>query len=80
MEENIGTRINADRTAEAVQTLSWTSTSAQHGAIATGCPFCRVMISDVLTAQQSDLRAPESMEVLDVAQLLLESVKRSTPE
>jgi Fe-S oxidoreductase len=80
MEENIGTRINADRTAEAVQTLSWTSTSAQHGAIATGCPFCRVMISDGLTAQQSDLRAPESMEVLDVAQLLLESVKRSTPK
>jgi Fe-S oxidoreductase len=77
MEENIGTRINADRTAEAVRTLSWTSTSAQHGAIATGCPFCRVMLSDGLTAQQADGTAPESMEVLDVAQLLLESVNRA---
>ena len=80
MEETIGTRINADRTAEAVQTLSWTSTSAEHGAIATGCPFCRVMLTDGLTAQQADGGAPESMEVLDVAQLLLESVKRAPEE
>jgi Fe-S oxidoreductase len=78
MEENIGTRINADRTAEAVQTLSWTSTSAQQGAIATGCPFCRVMLTDGLTAQQADGTAPPSMEVLDVAQLLLESVNRNS--
>jgi len=78
MEEKIGTRINADRTAEAVQTLSWTSTSAEHGAIATGCPFCRVMLTDGLTAQQADGTAPPSMEVLDVAQLLLESVNRGS--
>jgi Fe-S oxidoreductase len=79
MEESIGTRINADRTAEAVRALSWSSTSGEQAAIATGCPFCRVMLSDGLTAQQADGGAPESMEVLDVAQLLLESVKRSTP-
>jgi Fe-S oxidoreductase len=79
MEESIGTRINADRTAEAVRALSWSSTSGDHAAIATGCPFCRVMLSDGLTAQQADGDAPESMEVLDVAQLLLESVRRSTP-
>jgi Fe-S oxidoreductase len=79
MEESIGTRINADRTAEAVQALSWSSTSGEHAAIATGCPFCRVMLSDGLTAQQAGGDAPESMEVLDVAQLLLESVRRSAP-
>jgi Fe-S oxidoreductase len=79
MEESIGTRINSDRTAEAVTALSWSSTSGEHAAIATGCPFCRVMLSDGLTAQQADGGAPESMEVLDVAQLLLESVRRSTP-
>ncbi len=78
MEETIGTRINADRTAEAIDTLSWTSTSARNGAIATSCPFCRVMLTDGLTAQQADGMAPETMEVLDVAQLLLESVNRGS--
>ena len=48
------------------------------GTIATGCPFCRVMLTDGLTAQQADGTAPETTEVLDVAQLLLESVKRGS--
>jgi Fe-S oxidoreductase len=68
MEEQIGTRINLERTSEAV------GTGAQR--IATGCPFCRVMLSDGVTAQQSDGKAPDSMEVVDVAQLLLDSVRR----
>lgn len=70
MEENIGTRINASRTAEAV------ATGAER--IATGCPFCKVMLSDGLTAQQADGAAREEVEVLDVAQLLLASVKRGS--
>ena len=76
MEEKIGTRINADRTAEAVTTLEAAGAGTGPAAIATGCPFCRVMLSDGLTAQQADGSAPESVEVLDVAQLLLESVRR----
>ncbi|MGH3383223.1 MAG: (Fe-S)-binding protein [Nocardioidaceae bacterium] len=68
MEEKIGERINNNRTAEAV------ATGADQ--IATGCPFCRVMLSDGLTAQQAAGQAREEVEVLDVAQLLLESVKR----
>ena len=75
MEEKIGTRINVNRTEEAVQTLQLAD-SGGRGAIATGCPFCRVMLSDGLTGMQADGRAPESVEVLDVAQLLLESVHR----
>ncbi|WP_170304543.1 (Fe-S)-binding protein [Microlunatus speluncae] len=78
MEETIGTRINANRTDEAVATLAATN-GVDHGgrgAIATGCPFCRVMLTDGLAAKQADQSAPESIEVLDVAQLLLESVKR----
>ncbi|MGL5811282.1 MAG: heterodisulfide reductase-related iron-sulfur binding cluster [Nocardioides sp.] len=67
MEESIGERINANRTAEAVATGA--------SAIAVGCPFCRVMLSDGLTAAQASGEAPESVEVLDVAQLLLASVK-----
>jgi Fe-S oxidoreductase len=67
MEETIGTRINETRTAEAV------ATGADQ--IAVGCPFCRVMLSDGLTSQQANGKAREEVEVLDVAQLLLASVK-----
>ncbi|MFP5283837.1 MAG: (Fe-S)-binding protein, partial [Actinomycetes bacterium] len=74
MEERIGTRINADRTQEALTTLARADGSGS-AAIATGCPFCRVMLSDGLTAAQGE-GASENVEVLDVAQLLLESVRR----
>ena len=67
MEENIGERINLNRTKEAV------GTGADQ--IAVGCPFCRVMLSDGLTAQQAKGEAREEVEVLDVAQMLLASVK-----
>ena len=46
MEEKLGTRINTNRTEEAV------ATGADQ--IAVGCPFCRVMLSDGLTAAQAD--------------------------
>ena len=68
MEEKIGERINVNRTTEAV------GTGADQ--IAVGCPFCRVMLSDGLTALQADGKAREEVEVLDVAQMLLASVKR----
>jgi Fe-S oxidoreductase len=61
MEEKIGTRINLNRVDEAI------STGAQEVAVA--CPFCRVMVGDGMVARQSDV------EVLDVAQVLLRSVK-----
>jgi Fe-S oxidoreductase len=68
MEEKIGQRINSARTDEAVATGATD--------IATSCPFCRVMLSDGLTAKQADGSAGENVQVLDVAQLLLESVRR----
>lgn len=67
MEENIGERINLNRTKEAV------GTGADQ--IAVGCPFCRVMLSDGLTAEQAKGNAREEVEILDVAQMLLASVK-----
>ncbi|HEU4947903.1 MAG TPA: (Fe-S)-binding protein [Kribbella sp.] len=70
MEEKLGTRINLNRTTEAVETGA--------DRIATGCPFCRVMLSDGLTAKQADGSAREEVEVADVAQLLLASVKRGS--
>ncbi|MGA0867055.1 MAG: (Fe-S)-binding protein, partial [Candidatus Nanopelagicaceae bacterium] len=61
MEEKLGTRINLNRVDEAI------ATGAEE--IAVGCPFCRVMVSDGVTGKGADV------EVLDVAQALLRSVK-----
>ncbi|MDP9219997.1 MAG: (Fe-S)-binding protein, partial [Actinomycetota bacterium] len=72
MEEKLGTRINSNRTAEAV------ATGADR--IAIGCPFCRVMLTDGLSAAQSDGSAREEVEVVDVAQMLLAAVRPAPPE
>ena len=61
MEEKIGSRINLNRVDEAI------ATGAQE--IAVACPFCRVMTGDGVIARDS------KVEVLDVAQALLRSVK-----
>ncbi|MGL4306672.1 MAG: (Fe-S)-binding protein [Mycobacteriaceae bacterium] len=71
MEEKIGKRINVDRVDEALDT--------DPKKIATGCPFCRVMLTDGVTARQ-ELGQGEGVEVVDVAQLLLESIKRIDPQ
>ncbi|WP_277676058.1 (Fe-S)-binding protein [Saccharopolyspora rectivirgula] len=68
MEERIGKRINLERVDEALGTAPTK--------IATGCPFCRVMLTDGLTSRQNEKAASESVEVVDVAQLLLSAVKR----
>jgi Fe-S oxidoreductase len=71
MEEKLGTRINTNRTEEAI------GTGAER--IAIGCPFCRVMMSDGLTAAQSEGKGAD-VEVVDVAQMLLAAVKRRDDE
>ena len=68
MEEKSGKRINLERTDEAL------ATGAEK--IVTGCPFCKVMLSDGLTARQGESQG-EGVEVLDVAQMLLAGVKGS---
>ena len=70
MEEKIGKRINLERTDEALSVLPETGA----GQIATGCPFCRVMLTDGLTARQEQGRGTD-VEVVDVAQMLLAGVK-----
>lgn len=70
MEENIGKRINVDRVDEALST--------NPKKIATGCPFCRVMLTDGVTARQEQGQG-EGVEVVDVAQLMLNSVTRLDP-
>ncbi|MBV1853298.1 (Fe-S)-binding protein [Catellatospora tritici] len=62
MEERIGKRINVERTEEALATGAKT--------IAVGCPFCSTMITDGVRS-----KGEESVEVIDVATVLLKSVK-----
>lgn len=68
MEEKLGTRINNNRTEEAL------ATGADR--IAIGCPFCKVMLSDGLNAAIQDGKATDAVEVVDVAQMLLAAVRR----
>jgi len=67
MEEKVGKRINLERTDEALDTGA--------DKIVTGCPFCRVMLTDGLTARQDSGAARAEVEVVDVAQMLLAGVK-----
>jgi Fe-S oxidoreductase len=67
MEERIGKRINTERIEEALGTNPDT--------ISTGCPYCLVMLGDAVSAKKSSGEAKESLEVVDVAQLLARSVR-----
>ncbi|HZA12041.1 (Fe-S)-binding protein [Mycobacterium sp.] len=71
MEEHIGKRVNHERVDEALMTVG------DSAKIATGCPFCRVMMTDGLTDRQDEGKG-EGVEVLDVAQLLLGALDRGT--
>ena len=66
MEERIGKRINTERIDEALGTDPDT--------ISTGCPYCMVMLGDAIAAKKSSGEAKETLEVIDVAQLLVRSV------
>jgi Fe-S oxidoreductase len=67
MEERIGKRINTERIDEALGTDPDT--------ISTGCPFCLVMLGDAVAAKRGSGEAKESLEVVDVAQLLVRSIQ-----
>ncbi len=66
LEENIGKRINLERTDQALLTGA--------DVVSTACPFCMVMIDDALKARQAEGVADESKRVLDVAQILESSL------
>ncbi|HEY3546510.1 MAG TPA: (Fe-S)-binding protein, partial [Propionicimonas sp.] len=70
MEETAGTRISTDRAAEAIGTGART--------IATACPFCTVMLTDGVAANGRGT-GDGAVTVVDVAQLLLESVRPTPP-
>jgi len=67
MEERIGQRINTDRIEEAL--------ALEPDTISTACPFCLVMLGDAVSAKKGSGEAKDSLEVVDVAQLLARSVR-----
>ncbi|MBF6214939.1 (Fe-S)-binding protein [Nocardia puris] len=75
MEEQLGKRINVDRVDEGLGALTESANGSGPGKIATGCPFCRVMLTDGVTARQEKGEG-EGVEVVDVAQLMLDAIDR----
>ncbi|HEX6871943.1 MAG TPA: (Fe-S)-binding protein [Micromonosporaceae bacterium] len=67
MEERIGKRINAERVEEALATGATT--------VAAACPFCLTMLSDGVTSKKAAGEAADEVEVVDVATVLLRSIK-----
>jgi Fe-S oxidoreductase len=66
LEETIGTRVNTNRTQEAL--------ALEPDVIAVGCPFCKTMISDAVNEA-----GRQEVEVMDVAQLLAKALQPVTP-
>ena len=66
MEEKIGKRVNRERTDEAI--------GLDPDLISTACPFCMVMLSDAVTEKKADGSAKDHVQVLDVAQILRQSL------
>ncbi|MFF7248496.1 hypothetical protein ACFZBU_31815, partial [Embleya sp. NPDC008237] len=47
--------------------------------VSTACPFCLVMFTDSINAKKQAGEASEDLRVVDVAQLLLQSVQLPEP-
>ncbi|MEW1721026.1 (Fe-S)-binding protein [Streptomyces sp. NPDC093109] len=72
MEERIGKRVNNERVDEAL--------SLNPDIVSTACPFCLVMLTDSVNGKKNEGQAKESLQVVDVAQLLLDSVRTEPVE
>jgi Fe-S oxidoreductase len=66
MEERIGKRINIERIEEAL--------ALGPDTISTACPYCLVMLGDAVAAKKASGEAKDTLEVVDVAQLLARSI------
>jgi heterodisulfide reductase subunit B len=62
LEENLGTRINMERTNEAIGTGA--------DVVSTACPYCMIMLDDAVRANAKE----DDVRVLDLSQLLEESM------
>jgi Fe-S oxidoreductase len=71
VEERIGKRINVERTDEALGTGA--------DVVSTACPYCLIMLDDATKARQAEGTVSESVRVMDVAQVLEQSVAATAP-
>jgi Fe-S oxidoreductase len=62
LEEKLGTRVNMERTAEAIDTGA--------DVVSTACPYCMIMLDDAVRANAKE----DDVRVLDLSQLLEESM------
>ena len=67
MEENIGKRVNMDRTMEALGTGA--------DIVSTACPFCMIMLDDAVQANGKG----DEVRVMDISQVVEESLLATTP-
>ena len=67
MEDRIGKRINIERIEEAL--------ALDPDTISTACPYCLAMLGDAIAAKKAASQAKDTLEVVDVAQLLARSVR-----
>lgn len=65
MEENIGKRVNVERTDEAL------GTGAE--LITTSCPYCLIMLDDAVNQRRSEGKV-NGVKVIDIAQVLADSI------
>src|SRR5215471_19092653 len=72
MEERIGKRINTERIEEAL--------ALSPDTISTSCPYCLVMLGDAVSAKKASGEAKDTLEVVDVAQLLARSVSTTAKD
>ena len=67
LEERTGKRINEERIDEAL--------ALDPDTVSTACPYCMVMLGDAVNAKKAAGQAKQTLEVIDVAQLLVRAVK-----
>jgi Fe-S oxidoreductase len=68
MEESLGTRVNLERTDEALGTGA--------DVVSTACPYCLIMLDDAVRARSRE----EEVKVLDLSQVLEASLPVSATE
>jgi Fe-S oxidoreductase len=67
LEERTGKRINTERIDEAL--------ALDPDTVSTACPYCMVMLGDAVNAKKAAGQAKDTLEVIDVSQLLVRAIK-----